>query len=35
MTEGPLATYRARQRAGAIDFDPMQELAALKADGVI
>ena len=30
MTEGPLATYRARQRAGEIDFDPMQELAAEK-----
>jgi predicted ATPase len=30
MTEGPLATYRARQRAGEIDFDPMQEPAAEK-----
>ncbi len=26
MTEGPLATYRARQRAHEVDFDPMQEV---------
>ncbi len=30
MTEGPLPAYRARQAAGEIDFDPMQELAAEK-----
>jgi cell division protein ZapE len=30
MAEGPLFAYRDRQRAGAVAYDPMQELAAEK-----